>query len=126
MAYTQDDFDVFTVRPKKAVRNSDGERVIEDYTDAEWDEAKANCQAIIDDYSDNLFAAIRDYRTSLLNQSDWAVVSDSPLSAADIASVKTWRQELRDLPAEDADPDNITVPDCPVASLGIVVVQPSV
>tara|TARA_R100001163_G_scaffold37656_1_gene28751 strand:- start:2645 stop:3025 length:381 start_codon:yes stop_codon:yes gene_type:complete len=126
MAYTQDDFDVFTVRPKKAIRNSDGERVVEDYTDAEWDEAKAECQKLIDDYSDNLFAAIRHTRTNLLNQSDWAVVSDSPLSAADIASVKTWRQELRDLPTEDADPDNITVPDCPVASLGIIVVQPSV
>ena len=126
MAYTQDDFDVFTVRPKKAIRNSDGERVVEDYTDAEWDEAKAQCQELIDDYSDNLFAAIRHTRTNLLNQSDWAVVSDSPLSATDIASVKTWRQELRDLPTEDADPDNITVPDCPVASLGIVVIQPSV
>lgn len=126
MAYTQDDFEVFSVRPKKAIRNADGERVVEDYTDEEWDDAKAECQKMIDDYSDNLFAAIRDYRTFLLNQSDWAVVADSPLSASDLSSVKTWRQELRDLPTADADPDKITVPDCPVASLGIVVNQPSV
>jgi len=126
MAYTQADFEVFSVRPKKAVRNSEGVRVVEDYTDAEWDQAKADVQDIIDSYDVNLFARIREYRNKLLSDSDWAMHSDSPLSNADKESLTTWRTTLRNLPASETDPDDITIPDCPVASLGITVIQPSV
>ena len=126
MAYTQADFEVFTVRPKKAIRNSEGVRVVEDYTDAEWDQAKADVQGVIDGYDANLFASIREYRNQLLISSDWALGVDSPLSNSEKESLTTWRETLRGLPASKTDPDDIIVPDCPVASLGITVIQPSV
>lgn len=126
MAYTQADFEVFTVRPKKAIRNSEGVRVVEDYTDAEWDEAKASCQAIIDGYDANLLAAIRQYRNTLLNDSDWALVSDAPLTESEVTDLKAWRTSLRDLPESQENPDDIVFPDCPIDSLGIEVFPPSV
>ena len=126
MAYTEADFEVFTIRPKKAIRNAEGVRVVEDFTDEEWEQSKANCQALIDGYDESLFQAIRQYRNKLLNDSDWAMHSDSPLSNADKTSLTTWRTTLRNLPASETDPDDITIPDCPVDSLGIEVFQPSV
>ena len=126
MAYTQADFEVFTVRPKKAIRNSEGVRVVEDYTDAEWDQAKADVQDIIDSYDVNLFASIREYRNKLLNDSDWALVSDTPLTESEVTDLKAWRTSLRDLPESQENPDDIVIPDCPIDSLGIEVFQPSV
>lgn len=121
---TQDDFEVFTVRPKKAVRNSEGVRVVEDYTDAEWDEAKAGAQEIIDNYDVNSFATIREYRNKLLNDSDWALVSDTTLTESELVDLKAWRTSLRDLPASQEDPDDIVFPACPIDYLGIEVFQP--
>lgn len=126
MAYTQADFDVFTVRPKKAIRNAEGVRVVEDYSDEEWDIAKAEAQQIIDNYDADLFAAIRQYRNTLLSDSDWAMHSDSPLSNSEKEALTAWRTTLRDLPASETDPDDITFPNCPVDSLGITVIQPSI
>ncbi len=126
MAYTQADFEVFTVRPKKAIRNSEGVRVVEDYTDAEWDQAKADVQDIIDSYDVDLFARIREYRNKLLNDSDWALVSDTPLTESELTDLKAWRTSLRDLPESQENPDDIVIPDCPIDSLGIEVFQPSV
>ncbi len=126
MAYTQADFEVFTVRPKKAIRNSEGVRVVEDYTDAEWDQAKADVQDIIDSYDVDLFARIREYRNKLLNDSDWALVSDTPLTESEVTDLKAWRTSLRDLPESQENPDDIVIPDCPIDSLGIEVFQPSV
>ena len=126
MAYTQADFEVFTVRPKKAIRNSEGVRVVEDYTDAEWDQAKADVQDIIDSYDVDLFARIRQYRNKLLNDSDWALVSDTPLTESEVTDLKAWRTSLRDLPESQENPDDIVIPDCPIDSLGIEVFQPSV
>ena len=126
MAYTQADFEIFKVRPKKAIRNAEGVRVVEDYSDEEWDIAKAEAQEIIDNYDANLFASIRQYRNTLLSDSDWALVSDTPLTESELVDLKAWRTSLRDLPASEEDPDDIVFPECPVASLGITVIQPSV
>ena len=123
MAYTQADFQVFTVRPKKAIRNAEGVRVVEDYTDEEWDEAKAEAQKQIDGYDANLFESIRRTRNYLLGKSDWAMHSDSPLSNAEKAKLTAWRTSLRDLPSSKEDPDDITIPNCPVDSLGIEIDQ---
>jgi hypothetical protein len=51
--------------------------------------------------------ALRDQRNRLLADSDWTVLSDSPTSTA---AWKTYRQALRDLPANTTDP---TAPDWP-------------
>ena len=49
----------------------------------------------------------RDYR---LRMYDWTVLPDSPLSDSKIAEYKTYRQALRDLPANTTDYTNPTYP----------------
>ena len=56
---------------------------------------------------------VRDERGNLLNTSDWTVLPDSPLSDSKIAEWKTYRQTLRDLPANTADWANPTYPTPP-------------
>lgn len=55
--------------------------------------------------------ALKNQRTSLLTECDWTQMPDSPLSDDAKAIWVTYRQELRDLPAAQADPydpDNFT------------------
>lgn len=49
---------------------------------------------------------IRNKRLYLLNDSDWTVGSDSPLSDSKKAEWITYRQQLRDLPSNYTDSDN--------------------
>ncbi len=53
---------------------------------------------------------LRAHRDSLLAASDWTVLSDSPTSTA---AWKTYRQALRDLPANTTDPFNPVWPTPP-------------
>ena len=55
----------------------------------------------------------RSQRNALLSQSDWAVMSDSPLSDSDKTSWQTYRQALRDVSDQAGFPDNITWPTKP-------------
>ena len=54
--------------------------------------------------------ALRSQRDDLLAQSDWTQVADAPVDAAAWA---TYRQALRDLPANTTDPRNPTWPTKP-------------
>jgi len=54
--------------------------------------------------------ALRSQRDELLAQSDWTQVADAPVDAAAWA---TYRQALRDLPANTTDPRNPTWPTKP-------------
>jgi len=54
--------------------------------------------------------ALRSQRDELLAQSDWTQVADAPVDAAAWA---TYRQALRDLPANTVDPRNPTWPTKP-------------
>jgi hypothetical protein len=54
--------------------------------------------------------ALRSHRDALLAASDWTVLSDSPTSTA---AWKTYRQALRDLPANTTDPSNPVWPTPP-------------
>ena len=49
---------------------------------------------------------LREKRNSILAKSDWMANSDVTMSNA----WKTYRQQLRDLPASESDPDDITWP----------------
>ena len=49
-------------------------------------------------------------RNRRLEMSDWTVLPDSPLSDSKIAEYKTYRQALRDLPANTTDYTNPTYP----------------
>ena len=66
--------------------------------------------------TDNKATEARQIRDSLLQQTDWTKVSDSPMSS------NTWytayRQELRDLPEQSGWPTNITWPIHPTANTG--------
>lgn len=53
---------------------------------------------------------LRHERNLLLANSDWTVLADSPTSTA---AWKTYRQELRDLPANTTDPLNVVWPTPP-------------
>ena len=52
------------------------------------------------------WASIRAARDAKLEASDWRGMSDVTMSSA----WKTYRQALRDLPASESDPDDITWP----------------
>ena len=54
--------------------------------------------------------ALRSQRDDLLAQSDWTQVADAPVDASAWA---TYRQALRDLPANTTDPRNPTWPTKP-------------
>jgi len=61
-------------------------------------------------WEEEQWAVIRSKRDRLLNESDWRVMPDSPLSSGDLSAWETYRQELRDIPQEQSDPFSVTWP----------------
>lgn len=55
------------------------------------------------------FVTIRNKRNGLLAETDWWAMSDRTMTTAQT----NYRQQLRDLPASNADPDQITFPTKP-------------
>lgn len=53
---------------------------------------------------------LRNQRNVLLSNSDWTVLADTPTNTA---AWKTYRQQLRDLPANTTDPLNVVWPTPP-------------
>jgi hypothetical protein len=62
--------------------------------------------AVIDD----AWKMLRQLRNIKLKDCDWTVLSDTPTSTA---AWKTYRQALRDLPANTTDPFNVVWPTPP-------------
>lgn len=75
-------------------------------TEAELAQESADAQMRIDDAWTNL----RNERNARLSASDWTVLSDTPTSTT---AWKTYRQALRDLPANTTDPFNPVWPTPP-------------
>jgi hypothetical protein len=69
------------------------------------------------------WAAVRAERDSLLYGTDWTQSADSPLDVAEVADWATYRQALRDIPAQQADPYNIAWPS-PLFPQPTVVINP--
>tara|TARA_R100001163_G_C4882357_1_gene79101 strand:- start:43 stop:327 length:285 start_codon:yes stop_codon:yes gene_type:complete len=90
---------------KKAVVLADGSIVEQEFTSeelaefAEWDKESVNIQ----------WFELRFKRNRLLTETDWMANSDVTMSDA----WKTYRQALRDLPANTTDPKNPTWPKKP-------------
>lgn len=64
--------------------------------------------------SDEILATqIRAQRDSLLNQTDYLMMSDYPIESDRLAKVKIYRQALRDIPEQSGFPRSITWPDKP-------------
>lgn len=55
-------------------------------------------------------AEVRAKRDYLLNQTDFYVSGDYPISAEDLAKVKAYRQALRDIPEQDGFPESVEWP----------------
>jgi len=60
----------------------------------------------VDQTDEEQWASIREQRNAKIAESDWMGFSDVTMSSA----WKTYRQALRDLPASESDPDDITWP----------------
>ena len=55
----------------------------------------------------------REERDGALKSCDWTVMPDSPLSESKKTEWQTYRQALRDIPAQSGFPNNITWPTIP-------------
>ena len=71
-----------------------------------WDVVKES-------FGTDYIGALRHMRDILLRESDWTQFTDSPLSDSKKNDWKTYRQNLRDLPATESDPENVTFPTRP-------------
>ena len=69
----------------------------------------ADNSSLASDVLADKWASIRSKRDKLLAESDYMGNSDVTMSSA----WKTYRKALRDLPASESDPDDITWPDAP-------------
>ena len=74
---------------------------------------EAEYSAIKEYFGTDYIGALRHYRDTLLRESDWTQFTDSPLSDSKKTEWKTYRQNLRDLPATESDPENATFPTKP-------------
>ena len=52
-------------------------------------------------------------RNNLLNDSDYLMMADYPISDEKKQEIKVYRQALRDIPQQDGFPDNVVWPDKP-------------
>lgn len=102
-----------TYPPEAAVWcNSHGDRYI---TELEKDGAKRRFQivAVPEPTTEEIAAQVRAKRDALLAETDFLMMPDYPLGEEDSAALKTYRQELRDVPAQDGFPTEVTWPDLP-------------
>ena len=76
-----------------------------------WSQADAT-ESEITERINQKWEAIRDNRNTLLKDSDWTVLVDSPLSGSVLENWKTYRQELRDVTSQE-NPSNIVWPNQP-------------
>ena len=83
--------------------------VIMEFTAEEQKEIDARQKAFDDGAEDRAWFALRAKRDKLLAETDWMANSDVTMSDAQ----KSYRQELRDLPANTADPESPNWPTKP-------------
>lgn len=94
------------------VANADGVVEVGDYPEFATAYDFDNNSWVIDTDTEtqSKWNAMRSNRATLLKDSDWTQVPDSPLSDEKKAEWATYRQELRDLPDNITDINNITWP----------------
>ena len=80
-----------------------------EFTPEENAQRDAEEQAWADGANDRAFVALREERNIKLTETDWYANSDVTMSN----DMKTYRQALRDLPANTADPTDVTWPTKP-------------
>ena len=83
------------------------------YWDVSGDTATKDTDQVAADILAVKWVDIRSRRDNLIAKSDWTVATDTPLSDSVKAKWVKYRKALRDLPASESDPDDITWPDAP-------------
>jgi len=83
---------------------STGETTTREYTQSE-----KNAIAAAQPTTDEKWVSVRQQRDMLLRECDWWASSDVTMSDAQTA----YRKALRDLPAQESNPDDIVFPDKP-------------
>ena len=79
----------------------------------EFDTKKAELEKDLTLTTDEKWAVLRNTREALLYESDWTQLADSQLSSTKKTEWTTYRQALRDLPANTSDIDKPTYPTKP-------------
>ena len=74
---------------------------------------EAEYSAIKEYFGTDYIGALRHYRDILLKESDWTQLPDAQLSTEKVAEWKTYRQALRDLPANTTDWKKVEYPTQP-------------
>lgn len=82
-------------------------------SDEEQAEREAEEKTWADAAPTRAWKKLREERNRKIAATDWTVATDTPLSDSDKAKWVTYRKALRDLPASESDPDDITWPDEP-------------
>ena len=77
-----------------------------------WIQTDAS-QSEIDYRLENQWFIIRETRNELLTECDWTQIADAPLTEEQKTAWRTYRQALRDLPANTEDPKNPVWPTAP-------------
>jgi hypothetical protein len=83
------------------------------FSDAEETARDAEEAQVAADEPQKQWSSLRAERDAKLLKCDWTQGDDSPLTDEVKASWATYRENLRDLPANTGDPDNPTWPDVP-------------
>lgn len=83
-------------------RTATGRRPFTAEEEAEWDAFEAE---IATQFAEEKETSIRQARNNLLNNSDWTMLPDSPLTTEQKTTWETYRQALRDLTSHENFPD---------------------
>ena len=96
-------------RTSVVVNSITGTSTVENFTAAEEAAADVADQAWINEAPAREMEQIRRHRNGLLTETDWMALPDVTMSDA----WKTYRQELRDIPASNTVYENVTWPTKP-------------
>jgi hypothetical protein len=94
---------------KKLYHQIDNNEPVE-YTEEQYVQAQKDYDEYI---SKDLSSLIRQQRNSLLAKSDWTQYPDCPLNAEQKTAWITYRQALRNLPAQSGFPTDVVFPEQP-------------
>jgi len=79
-----------------------------------WGIADTYTVDIIDVSSSLKWDSVRKKRNGLISETDFIVMPDYPINSIKLAEFEAYRQELRNIPQNQNDPDNIIYPTKPL------------
>ena len=93
--------------------NQHGDRYITELEKGENGKRRFQIVAVPEPTTEEIAAQVRAKRDALLAETDFLMMPDYPLGEEDATVLKTYRQELRDVPTQEGFPTEITWPDFP-------------